>query len=54
MQIRMTVKQKNTFRRFMRAAKKLGADSIQKSEHGCGKISAQGFNAGKLVIDWNI
>jgi hypothetical protein len=45
----------NMLRRFNRAAKKAGAVKIQKSTHGCGKRSAQGFDsAGKLVIDWNL
>ena len=51
----MNQEQKNCYRRFIRAAKKAGAVSFQRGYHGCGRWSAQGFDArGKCVCDWNL
>jgi len=51
----MNQDQKNSYRRFIRAARKAGAVKFQRGYHGCGKWSAQGFDqAGKLVTDWNL
>jgi len=55
MKATMSQEQKNSYRRFLRAAKKAGAVSFQKGFHGCNKWSAQGFDKnGKLVTDWNL
>lgn len=46
---------RNAYRRFVSAARRMGATHIQRSHHGCGRVSAQGFDdAGQCVIDWNL
>ena len=50
-----TKDQNNSYRRFKRAASQAGAVRIQRTSHGCGVFSAQGFDAaGKLVCDWDL
>jgi hypothetical protein len=41
----MKTKTKNAWRRFVRAAKKAGAVRWQRSYHGVGRESGQGFDA---------